>query len=94
MAIDTRDKRASLIGLGLPVPRLHPSLTGGLIGESIRRFLAFLYSGFDGVNDARQLALFVSHTASVPFSVAHTAAVSLSVAHTASIRLKVTRGMV
>lgn len=44
MAIDTRDKRASVIGVDLPVPRLEQN-AAGTIAQSGRQFAALLYIG-------------------------------------------------
>jgi hypothetical protein len=44
MAIDTRAKRSSVIGVGLPVPSLLPTVDG-TIAASDRQWLAWLYSG-------------------------------------------------
>jgi hypothetical protein len=44
MAIDTRAKRSSVIGVGLPVPSTLPD-TDGTIAAIDRQWLAWLYSG-------------------------------------------------
>lgn len=45
MAIDTAQKRYSLIGLGSPTPRLLP-IPQGRLGADDRALLLFLYTGF------------------------------------------------
>ena len=47
MAVDTRDRRASLIGLGLPVPRLLPGPGGSLDSTGDRLQLSMLYRFFE-----------------------------------------------
>ena len=44
MAVDTRDKRFSIMGLGQPTPSVLP-LPDGAIDTSDRSFFIFLYSG-------------------------------------------------
>lgn len=46
MAVDTPQKRFSLLGLGSPVPRLLP-IPQGSFGAGDRALLIFLYSGID-----------------------------------------------
>jgi hypothetical protein len=48
MAVDTRDKRASMIGLRSATPRLLPN-PSGTIGAPARLHLLFLYSGIAAV---------------------------------------------
>lgn len=43
MAVDSRNKRAALLGLGSPVPRLLPTADGGITTIQERRMLVFLY---------------------------------------------------
>lgn len=44
MAADTRDKRMSMVGFGLPTPRILPSPDGGF-ALADRPQLLFLYAG-------------------------------------------------
>jgi len=46
MAVDTRDKRSSMIGLASPVPRLLPDPDGSFVAAD-RAMLLFLYSGIE-----------------------------------------------
>lgn len=44
MAVDTRDKRMSMIGLASPIRRLFQN-PAGTVGAAAREMLEFLYSG-------------------------------------------------
>ena len=44
MAVDTRDKRFSMMGLGSPVPRVLPN-PDGTIGDQDRAMFIYLYHG-------------------------------------------------
>ncbi len=44
MAVDSRDKRFSMMGLAQPVPSVLPN-PDGTVGTQDRAFLAFLYAG-------------------------------------------------
>jgi len=46
MAVDTRDKRMAMIGLGSPVPRVLPNPDGSFNSADDRYMLLFLYPIF------------------------------------------------
>ena len=52
MAVDTRDRRASLIGIGLPAPRLLPVPSGSLDSIGDRLQLSMLYRFFEDAASA------------------------------------------
>lgn len=45
MAVDSRNKRMSLVGFGLPVPRVLPNPDGSLSDGADRGMLLYLYHG-------------------------------------------------
>ena len=57
MAVDTRDKRMSMIGLGSPVPSVLPN-PDGAIGAADRAQLLWLYSGISLVAPSAFVAAF------------------------------------
>lgn len=46
MAVDTRNKRMSLIGFGAPTPRVLPN-PDGTVAAADRAMLLYLYAGLD-----------------------------------------------
>ncbi len=79
MAVDTANKRYSLIGFGAPIPRLLP-IPDGAVGGSDRAMLLFLYHGY--ALGAAILA--VDYTVSADVEVRFTATADIAMRFTAS----------
>ena len=67
MAVDTAIKRASVIGVGSPIPRLLP-IPSGTVGAGPRQMLAYLYigilAGTAAVGEIIDFTLYLLKTAS------------------------------
>lgn len=74
MAVDTRNKRMSMIGLASPVPRLWPSPDGSLAANADRQMMLFRYAGII----AESVAVVPTYTATAAIRLTATTEASLN----------------
>jgi len=91
MAVDTKNKRMSVIGLALPVPSMLPD-SDGTIGVSDRLHLLWLYSGIAATTPAKFIVsatVKIRALASMALTIRSTASAEVDVRKTASAEVDV-----
>lgn len=92
MALDTQDKRGSVIQIGMPFGRILP-VPGGAIDADDRMYLAWLYSGFGAAivegPGVATLAHSLVGTATLGAANAHGAAITASLQGSAAVEVLV-----